>query len=155
MRSVVSLVCYDAIAIGELPMDLRMKIGECLTKVTVKLAHAGFVGRHVWLRCVIDEIVGEEFLEQLEVPIALDLFGIPTHHRFCRVGRSYAINASTLSGLEGVLDAPGPAPQDFSARIAIWYQCSVRSSKFFEMSYQLRDFVISSGHGFSLSELLY
>jgi hypothetical protein len=34
---------------------------------------------------VVDEIVGEEFFEHIEVPFALDLFGISAHHRLRRI----------------------------------------------------------------------
>ena len=40
-------------------MDLWVKVGEGGTHIAVQLAHARFVGSHVWLRRVINEVVGE------------------------------------------------------------------------------------------------
>ena len=59
MRAVVSFVSRHSIAIGKLPVDLRMEVRECGTKIGVELSHTGFVGSSAWLRSVIDEIVGE------------------------------------------------------------------------------------------------
>jgi hypothetical protein len=42
-----------------LPMDLWVKVGERVAHIAVELPHAGFVGSHVLLGCVIDEIVRE------------------------------------------------------------------------------------------------
>ena len=53
-------------------MDLRMKIRECNTKVGVEFSHTGFVGCCVRLGRVVDEIVGEEFVEDVEVSPPLD-----------------------------------------------------------------------------------
>src|SRR6267143_6007591 len=106
-------------------MDLCMEIRERFTHIAVELAHACFVGRHVWLRCVVDEVVREEFFEDVKSAFSLNLFGISAHHSFRCIGRSYGIHTSTVSGLEGVLDAPGLAPRDFSAMIAICNPCSV------------------------------
>ena len=32
-----------------------MKVRECVANIAVEFTHTGFVGRHVWLRCVVDE----------------------------------------------------------------------------------------------------
>ena len=53
MRAVVGFVRCHAIAVGKLPMDLRMKVRKCGT---------------------IDEIVREEFFKNCEVSYSLDLF---------------------------------------------------------------------------------
>src|SRR5262249_39076957 len=66
MRSRVGFVRYNPIPIAELPVDLCVKIGECLPKVAVQLPHAGLVGRHVWLGRVVDEIVREKLFEDIE-----------------------------------------------------------------------------------------
>jgi hypothetical protein len=47
------------------------------------LSHTRFVGRHVWLRCVVDKVVVEKFFENVESSFSLNLFGIPPHDRFC------------------------------------------------------------------------
>ena len=82
MRAVVGFVRRYPIAIGKLPVDLRMKVRECGTKIGVEFPHARLVWSRARLRCVIDDIVGEEFFENLEVTLALDLFGISAHNRF-------------------------------------------------------------------------
>src|SRR6476620_9606907 len=50
MCSVVCLVSDHVVAIGELPMDLWVKVGECVAHIAVEFTHTCFVGRHVWLR---------------------------------------------------------------------------------------------------------
>jgi len=35
---------------------------------------------------VVDEVVGEELLEHVEVPKALHFFGVPTDNSFCGIG---------------------------------------------------------------------
>ena len=82
VSAVVGFVRRYPIAIGKLPVDLRMKVRECGTKIGVEFPHARLVWSRARLRCVIDEIVGEEFFENLEVTLALDLFGISAHNRF-------------------------------------------------------------------------
>src|SRR5262249_31227418 len=82
MCAVVGLVRRHAIAISELPMDFCMKVRERLTNIAVELAHTGFVGRHVWLGCVVDEVVVEKFFKNVESSFSLNLFGIPPQHSF-------------------------------------------------------------------------
>ena len=85
MCSVVCLVRDHPVAIGKLPMDLWVKVGKCVAHIAVELAHTGFVGRHVWLRRVVDEIVREQLFKNVEPSFALDLFGIATYHGFACV----------------------------------------------------------------------
>jgi len=68
MRAVICLVCCHPVAIGQLPMDLRVNVGKCVANIAVELSHAHFLGRHVWLRCVIDKVVGEKFVETSKFP---------------------------------------------------------------------------------------
>jgi hypothetical protein len=84
MSAMVRLVRSYSIAISKLPMNLRMKVRERNTKIGVELSHTGFVGCRPWLRSVIDEIVGEEFVEDVKSSFSLDLFGIPADHGFSR-----------------------------------------------------------------------
>src|SRR5215472_8157854 len=76
MSAVVSLVRSHSIAISKLPMDLRMKVRERNTKIGVELSHTGFVGCRPRLRCVVDETVSKELVENIEVSASLDLFGV-------------------------------------------------------------------------------
>jgi hypothetical protein len=103
MRSGVGLVCYDAVAIGELPMDIRVKVGKCLTKITVEFAYAHFVRRHVWLRCVVDEVVREKLFKDVKSSFSLNLFGIAANNSFCGVGCFDGAHASTAVRLKFVV----------------------------------------------------
>jgi hypothetical protein len=42
--------------------------------------HAVFVGRRTGLGRVVNEVVGEEFVEDGEVSTALNLLGVASHH---------------------------------------------------------------------------
>jgi hypothetical protein len=86
VRAVVRLVRRHPVAIGELPVDLRMKDRESGTHMAVELTHARFVGSGVRLRCMIHEVVREEFVENLEISPVLDLFGIPADGGFRGLG---------------------------------------------------------------------
>jgi hypothetical protein len=87
MRAVVRLLCRHPVTVGELPVDLRTKVRECGTNMAVELTHARFVGSRARLRSVIDEVVREEFIENIEVSPVLDLFGIPADDGFRGIGR--------------------------------------------------------------------
>jgi len=63
-------------------VDLCTKVGECGTNIAIELTHPRFVGSHVRLRRMVDEIVGEQLLENIEVSPPLDLFGISAHNGF-------------------------------------------------------------------------
>jgi hypothetical protein len=93
MCTEVCLVSDHAIAIDELPMDLWVKIRECVPNISVELTHAGFVGRHVWLRCVVDEVVREKLFENIKSSFSLNLFGIAAHHGFGCVRRCHCSHA--------------------------------------------------------------
>src|SRR6516225_9313342 len=67
VSAVVRLVRRHSVAIGKLPVDLRMKIRECSTKIRVEFSYACLVWSCVRLWCVIDETVCEEFVEDVEV----------------------------------------------------------------------------------------
>src|SRR5262249_34893032 len=90
MSAVVRLVGSHSIAISKLPMDIRMKVRERNTKIGVEFSHTGFVGCGPRLWCVVDEIVSKELVENIEVPPALDLFGVSADDGFSRFRRSDA-----------------------------------------------------------------
>src|SRR5215467_10094008 len=81
MRPVVGLVGRHAISIGKLPMDLRVEVGECQTKIGVEFPNTRLVGSRSWLRRVVHEVVGEQFFERLEVTVSLNLFGTAADNR--------------------------------------------------------------------------
>jgi hypothetical protein len=66
-------------------MDLWVKIGERVANIAVELTHTGFVRGHVWLGCVVDEVVREELFEDVKSSFALDLFGISADDGFRRI----------------------------------------------------------------------
>jgi hypothetical protein len=83
VSTVVRLVRCHSVTIGKLPVDVRMKVGECGTNIRVEFPYACLVWRSVRLRRVVGEIVGEEFVEDVKPSLSLDLFSIPAHNGFC------------------------------------------------------------------------
>src|SRR6516165_7031625 len=83
VSAVVRLVRCHPVTVGKLPVDLRMKVGECSTNIPVEFSYACLVWSSVRLRCVIGEIVGEEFVEDVKPSLSLDPFGIPAYNGFC------------------------------------------------------------------------
>jgi hypothetical protein len=65
VSAVVRLVRCHSVTVGKLPVDLRMKVGERGANVRVEISYAGLVWSRVRLRRVIDEIVGEELIEDV------------------------------------------------------------------------------------------
>ncbi len=78
MSAVVSFVGCHTIAVGKLPVDLRMEVRKSLTHVGIELAHAFLVGSGARLRGVIDEVIGEELIKDLKITLALNIFGVTT-----------------------------------------------------------------------------
>jgi hypothetical protein len=64
-------------------VDFRMKVGECGTNIRVEFSYACLIWSRARLRRVIDEIVGEELIEDVKSSLSLDLFGIPAYNGFC------------------------------------------------------------------------
>jgi len=83
VSAVVRLVRSHSVTVGKLPVDLRMKVGECGTNVSVEFSDACLVWSSVRLRRVVREIIGEEFVEDVKSSLSLDLFGIPAYNGFC------------------------------------------------------------------------
>jgi hypothetical protein len=82
MSGVVGLVGGDDAFVDCLPMDLGPEVGKRVTESLVQDEYAGFVGRGAGLRGVVDEVVGEQFVEQSKIALTLDLFGVAAHHHF-------------------------------------------------------------------------
>jgi hypothetical protein len=70
VRPVIGFEGRDDLAIRGLPLDDNVKIGEGPRRTPVGAACASRVGGHVGLRCMLDEVVGEELLEDIEVAFA-------------------------------------------------------------------------------------
>jgi hypothetical protein len=66
-------------------VNLGTKVRKGLSHVLVEFSDASLIGRGSGLSSVIDEIVGEEFFENGEVSLALDLFVISTDNGFRRI----------------------------------------------------------------------
>src|SRR5499427_10159920 len=84
VSTVVRLVRCHSVTVGKLPVNLRMKVGECGTNIRVESSYACLVWSRVRLRRVISEIVSEEFVEDVEVSPPLDLFGVSADDVFSR-----------------------------------------------------------------------
>ena len=76
MGAVVDLVRGDDVTVDGLPMDLGSKVGKRVAQPVVEDANTGFVGCGARLGSVVDEVVGEQFVEQCEIALALDFFGV-------------------------------------------------------------------------------
>jgi hypothetical protein len=61
-------------------MDLGPEVGKRVAQSLVEEENAGLVGRGAGLGGVVDEVVGEQFVEQGEIALALDLFGVAADH---------------------------------------------------------------------------
>jgi len=83
VSAVVRLVRCNSVTVGKLPVDLRMKVGEGGKNIRVEFSYACLVWSCVRLRRVIDEIVGEELIEDVKSSLSLDLVRIPAHNGFC------------------------------------------------------------------------
>jgi hypothetical protein len=81
LGAVVDLVGGDDVAVDRLPMELGSEVGKRVAQSAVEDANAGFVGRGAGLWGVVDEVVGEQFVEQREIALTLDLFGVAADHR--------------------------------------------------------------------------
>src|SRR5438309_1913124 len=81
MGPVIGLVRRHAVAIGELPMNVGVKVGERGPEDFVELSRTVLVRRAAGLWRVVKKVVGEEFVEHFEIPTALHLFGVPAHSR--------------------------------------------------------------------------
>ena len=73
---VIGLVGRHAVAIGNLPMDVGVKVGKRRAENFVELPRTVLIGRASRLRRVIEKIVGEQFVEHGEIPAALHLLGV-------------------------------------------------------------------------------
>jgi hypothetical protein len=67
-------------------MDLRMEIGNCGTKRAVEAPCAVSIGSEAQLGRIVNEVDGEELIEDVEVPTALHFFGIPADDGFRGIG---------------------------------------------------------------------
>jgi hypothetical protein len=82
VSAVVGLEGCHSVTIGKLPVDLRMKVGECVTHIRVEFSYACLVWSGVRLWRMIGEIVVEDLVEDVKSSLSLDLFGIPAYNGF-------------------------------------------------------------------------
>jgi hypothetical protein len=76
-------------------------------RICIEFSDACFVRSRVRPWSVIDEIVREEFFENVEVSSPLELFGFAAHKGFWPSGRS---DAAHLDTLREMLNPPTPSP---------------------------------------------
>src|SRR5918997_2116079 len=88
----IGLVRRHPVAVGELPMDDRVKVRECAPERPIEFSRAVLVRSAPRLRCVVDEVVGEEFFEDFEVPPALYLIRVPAADRLRGLARIAALH---------------------------------------------------------------
>ena len=86
-----------SIAVLQLPVNLRVKVQKRLAHRSVELPDTSLIGGCSGLGGVIHEIVREEFVEDIEVAFALDLFGISADNSFRGFGRSDAVHILPLA----------------------------------------------------------
>ena len=70
---------------GRLPVDLGMEVGERGTQALVQHSHPVLVGCRARLRRVVDEIIGEQFVEHAPVTFALYFLGVSANYGDCCV----------------------------------------------------------------------
>jgi hypothetical protein len=141
VSAVVRLVRYHSVAVGKLPVDIRMKVGECGTNIRVEFSYACLVWSGVRLWCVIDEIVCEEFLENVEVSHNLNLFGVSAHDSFCGFGQVGAPSVGNLLRIDGLLDCAGQMIQVGTEHVGLEYSaCEFAYPKYFDQASRLQLF---------------
>src|SRR6476661_7026898 len=79
--AVIDLERRHDVAVDGLPMNLGSEVGKRLAQPVVEQPHSGFVGGGAGLGRVVDEVVGEQFLECGEIAVALHLFDVAANHR--------------------------------------------------------------------------
>jgi hypothetical protein len=84
----IGFVGRHPVSIGKLPVDVRVEVREGSARNLVKLARASLVRRASRLRRMVEKIVGEQFLEHLEIPAALYFLGVPPNN--CLRGFAHA-----------------------------------------------------------------
>src|SRR6476660_10255860 len=62
-------------------MDLRSEVGKCVPQPAVKFEHASLIRLTAWLRRMIMEIIGEQFVEQLPITPALHFDRVAADNR--------------------------------------------------------------------------
>src|SRR4051812_16957684 len=92
MRAVISLVGRHAVAIGQLPMNVGVKIRERCPEDFVKLPCAVLVRCAARLRRMIEEVVCEQRLEHCEIPAALHFLGVASNDSLCGFAQLIAVH---------------------------------------------------------------
>jgi hypothetical protein len=108
----MGLVGRHAVAISQLPMNVDVKVRERGPESFVELPRAVLVRRAAPLRRVIEEVVGEEFLEHCKVSPALHFFGVAPNDCLCGFTRLMArhhVPSSECRSRVATDYAPAPA----------------------------------------------
>jgi hypothetical protein len=108
VRPMIGLEGRHDLAIGGLPMDDGVEVGEGLPKGLVEAARAGLVRRHVGLGRIVDEVVGEQLLEYVEIALALHFFGIPADAALA-ASLGVLVPITSLQGRGGLISCISPS----------------------------------------------
>src|SRR5262249_17486455 len=95
--TVIGFVGCHSITVRQLPVNLRVKVRKRLAHISIELPDTSLIGGCSGLGGVIHEIIREEFVEDIEVAFALDLFGISADYGFRGFGRRDAFHPLPLA----------------------------------------------------------
>jgi hypothetical protein len=101
---VVGLVRRHAITIGELPMDVRVKVGERGPKDFIELSRAILIRCAAGLRRMVEKVIGEELLEHFEISTALNFLRVAAHDRLG--GLTHIIGRHGISSVVAACEMP-------------------------------------------------
>ncbi|MNW08771.1 hypothetical protein D3C71_2056200 [compost metagenome] len=79
MRAVVGLEGRDNVSVDRLPVDLGTEIREGFTKGVIETTRTFLVRRSAWLWRMVKKIVGEQFVEELEIAAGLHFKCVATY----------------------------------------------------------------------------
>ena len=133
VSAVVRLVCRHLVTVSKLPVDLRMKVGECGTNISVEFSDSCFVWSSVRLRRVIREIIGEEFVGVVAGLLAAGLTFAYFNGRFggipFRIGFFPVFRIPEASLMWGI--AIGALTSTLGAALPAWTARNVKVSEVF------------------------
>jgi hypothetical protein len=67
---------WYAVSIGQLEMNFRVEVRKGSANVRVKLSNTRLIRGHFRLRRVVDKVVREQFLEDLQLALALNFLRV-------------------------------------------------------------------------------
>ena len=126
---VIGLVRRHAVAVGKLPMDVGVKVGERGPKDIVELSRAVLVRRAAGLRRVVEEVIGEEFVEHFEISAALHFLRVAANDCFCSLAHIVDRHGYFSTRLDGLALPLGKRAGKFAwAHVANLLGCLLATS---------------------------